>query len=145
MANNFELIVRALVIRDKKILVCQTKGRDYFFLPGGHIEFSENMREALARELREEMGARVTAVQFIGGIENLFTQDETLKHEISFLFHVDIDVEEVKSREEHVSFYWFGYEEFISQKIVPPALQDAVIKWVTDKKPFFIEEGRDRE
>lgn len=143
MANQFELIVRALIIREKKILVCQTAGREYFFLPGGHIEFSENMKDALARELHEELGARITASQFIGGIENLFTQDEETRHEISFLFHVDIDVKEVVSREDHVSFYWFTYDEFINQNIVPPAIKDAVIQWVAERKPFFIQEGRD--
>jgi len=144
MANNFELLVRALIIRDKKILVCQTEGRDYFFLPGGHIEFSESMKDALSRELHEELGAKVVASQFIGGIENLFTQDEMLRHEISFLFHVDIDLEEIKAQEDHISFYWFIYEEFINQKIVPPAMQDAVIQWVAEKKPFFIQEGTNK-
>lgn len=144
MANNFELLVRALIIRDKKILVCQTKGKDYFFLPGGHIEYSENMRDALSRELQEELGARVVASQFIGGVENLFTQEGEMRHEISFLFHTDIDIDEIKSNEEHISFYWFSYDEFISQRIVPPAMQDAVIKWVAEKKPFFIQEGNDK-
>lgn len=145
MHKEFELIVRALIVRDRKILVCQTVGKDYFFLPGGHIEFSENMKDALSRELNEELGARVVASQFIGGIENLFSQDGEMRHEVSFLFHVDIDIEEIKSLETHISFYWFSYEEFVDQKIVPPALKDAVIKWVADKKPFFIEEGKDRE
>lgn len=144
MTNEFELIVRALIIREKKILVCQTVGRDYFFLPGGHIEYSENMKDALSRELYEELGARVVGSQFIGGIENLFTQDGETRHEISFMFHVDIDLEEIVSKEEHVSFYWFTYDEFINQNIVPPAIKDAVMQWVAERKPFFIQEGTDR-
>jgi len=76
-----ELIVRALIIRNRKILVCQSVGRDYFFLPGGHIEFGESMRAALKRELYEEMEAKITASQFIGGIENIFMQDEVKMHD----------------------------------------------------------------
>lgn len=144
MANEFELIVRALIIHDKKILVCQTTGRNYFFLPGGHIEFSENMKDALSREIYEEMGARVVASQFIGGIENLFNDDEKLHHEISFLFHVDIDNDEVLAKEDHLTFFWFTYEEFINENIVPPAIKDAVIQWVAERKPFFIQEGKDK-
>ena len=142
--DNFELLVRALVIKDKKILVCKTAERDYYFLPGGHIEFSETMHDALRRELREEIDARVTASQFLGGIENLFEQDGIRKHEISFLFHVDIDIDSVVSKETHISFYWFSEEEFINQNIVPPALKDAIVKWIADRKPFFIEEGINR-
>lgn len=135
-----ELIARALIIKNRKILVCQTLGREYYFLPGGHIEFGETMREALKRELQEEMGARITALQFIGGIENLFDQNETKKHEVSFVFHVDIDLDTVISREEHLTFFWFTMEEFIEKNIVPPALKDAIIQWTAEKETFFIEE-----
>jgi len=139
MQNEFELIVRALVIKDKKILVCQSEGRDYYFLPGGHVEFGETMRAALLRELREEMDARVTMSKFIGGVENLFNQYGRLKHEITFLFHTDIDLTEVISKEEHIKFFWFSYEEFIEKNIVPPALKDAIIAWTAEKETFFIE------
>ena len=139
MQNGFELIVRALIIKDRKILVCQTSGHDYYFLPGGHVEFGETMRAALLRELREEMDARVTMSKFIGGVENLFEQNYRQKHEITFLYHVDIDLIEVVSKEEHIEFSWFSYEEFIENNIVPPALKDAIIVWTAEKETFFIE------
>lgn len=139
MDNQFELIVRAFVVRDKKILVCQTHGRDYFFLPGGHVEFSETLHDALSRELYEEMGARMRGAQFIGGIENIFVQDGQKKHEVSFVFHTDIDIETVVSQEDHVSFYWFTMEEFIEKNIVPPVLKDAIVQWTAEKEIFFIE------
>lgn len=140
--ENFELIVRALIIRDRKILVCQTNGKDYYFLPGGHIEFSETMHDALRRELYEEMGAFIKASQFIGGIENIFDQDGAKKHEISFVFHVDIDLEEIKSKEDHIEFFWFTMNEFIEKNVVPPAIKDAVVAWTAEKETFFIEEGK---
>lgn len=145
MSYNFymaqELLVRALIIRDRKILVCQTKDRGYFFLPGGHVEFEETMQEALKRELYEEMEAKLIVSQFIGSIENIFEQDSVKKHEVSFVFHVDIDLREVVSKEEHISFYWLTYQEFIEANILPPAMKDAIIKWTAEKETFFIEEG----
>ncbi len=141
---NFELIVRALIIKNKRILVCKTEGRGYFFLPGGHIEFSETMHNALHRELWEELGVRLTAVQFLGGVENLFEQDGVKKHEVSFLFHADIDTDDVVSKEAHIMFFWMSEEEFIKQNIAPPALKDAIVKWIADRQPFFIEEGINR-
>lgn len=140
-----ELIVRALIVKDRRILVCQTKGRDYFFLPGGHVEFNETLREALRRELYEEMGAILTKAQFIGGIENLFDQEGIRKHEISFIFMVDIDITKVVSKESHVEFYWFPMDKFIDSKIAPPALKDVVMQWIAEREPFFIEEGNNRE
>lgn len=144
MDNNFELLVRALIVRDKKILVCQTNGRDYYFLPGGHIEFNETMREALHRELSEELGVKVIKENFIGGVENIFVQNDKQKHEISFLFHTAIDNYDIESKEGHITFYWLSYEEFIEKKVVPPAMKDAVITWVAERKPFFIQEHESR-
>lgn len=144
MSQQLELLVRALIIKDRKILVCQTGGRDYFFLPGGHIEFGETMQDALRRELYEEMEAKVVRAQFIGGIENLFDQDGEKKHEVSFVFQVDIDIAAIVSKEEHISFLWFTIDEFINGNVVPPALKDAIIAWTAEKEPFFVEEKTNR-
>ena len=53
-------VVAALIWRDGEILVCQRRKWDTFGLlwefPGGKIEPNETPTEALARELREELG-----------------------------------------------------------------------------------------
>jgi len=135
-----EILVRALIIRDRRILVCQTIGKDYFFLPGGHIEFGESMQDGLRRELVEELDARVIASAYIGCVENIFEQNEVKKHEISFVFHIDIDLRDVSSKEEHISFYWLTFEEFIDANVMPPAMKDAIVEWTAEKETFFIEE-----
>jgi 8-oxo-dGTP diphosphatase len=139
-----ELIVRALIIQDRKILVCKTTGRDYYFLPGGHVEFGETMKMALRRELFEEIGAIVRKSQFIGVVENLFSQDGAQKHEVSFVFNTDIDLAEITSQEDHVSFYWLTMNEFIESNIMPPAMRDAIVAWTAEKEPFFVQESISR-
>jgi 8-oxo-dGTP diphosphatase len=53
-------VVAALLTRDAKLLVCQRRRDDTFPLlwefPGGKVELGESPQEALARELREELG-----------------------------------------------------------------------------------------
>ena len=57
-------VVAALILRDSKILVCQRRRDDTHSLqwefPGGKVEPGEIPQEALARELREELGVEAT-------------------------------------------------------------------------------------
>jgi 8-oxo-dGTP diphosphatase len=54
------IVVAALILRDSKILVCQRRRDDTHALqwefPGGKVEPGEMPSDALARELREELG-----------------------------------------------------------------------------------------
>jgi 8-oxo-dGTP diphosphatase len=53
-------VVAAVILRDSKILVCQRRRDDSHALqwefPGGKVESGEILQEALAREIREELG-----------------------------------------------------------------------------------------
>jgi 8-oxo-dGTP diphosphatase len=58
------VVVAAVILRDSRILVCQRRHDDSHSLqwefPGGKIEIGEKPEEALARELREELGVEAT-------------------------------------------------------------------------------------
>ncbi len=68
------LLLSRAIIKDKeeKILVCRNKGKDYYFFHGGHIEFGESSKQALQRELREELG--LTADSFTFFIKHRFAK-----------------------------------------------------------------------
>ncbi|MCP1312731.1 NUDIX domain-containing protein [Halomonas sp. 707D4] len=53
-------IAAAIVVNAKgELLLVRKRGTRYFMQPGGKIEPGEPAREALAREIEEELGARV--------------------------------------------------------------------------------------
>src|ERR1700687_4042411 len=58
------MVVAALILRDSNVLVCQRRRDDSHGLqwafPGGKVEPGEIPQEALARELREELGIEAT-------------------------------------------------------------------------------------
>ncbi len=63
---------------------------EIFYRPlGGTIEFGEPAREALKRELQEEIGAEVTNLRYLGVLENLFTHEGKLGHEIVLTYEGD--------------------------------------------------------
>lgn len=56
------LVVAAVIERDGRVLICRRRAQDPHPLkwefPGGKVEPGETPREALARELEEELGIR---------------------------------------------------------------------------------------
>ncbi|MFI9050469.1 GNAT family N-acetyltransferase [Streptomyces sp. NPDC053427] len=52
-----------LHLREGRLLSVRTRGNDTFYLPGGKYEPGETAREALSRELSEELGLLVPAEQ----------------------------------------------------------------------------------
>ncbi len=65
--------------------------KEIFYRPlGGTIEFGETGKEALGRELKEEIAAEVSNVRFLGTVENIFTFDGKPGHEIVLVYRADL-------------------------------------------------------
>lgn len=63
----------------------------YHRLIGGSVELGEPHRDAIVREVDEELGAAVHALTFLATVENIFRIDGTLGHEIVFLYSGRLD------------------------------------------------------
>lgn len=61
-------------------------GAGFHRLIGGSVELGETHREAVLREVREELGATVEELAYVGVVENIFTVDGDLGHEVVFLY-----------------------------------------------------------
>jgi len=85
-----ETIARGVAIADGKILLCRAKGGKSAYLPGGHIEFGETGREALVREVKEELGVDATAGKFLGVVENSFLQHGKPHAEINLVYELSL-------------------------------------------------------
>ncbi len=53
---------------------------------GGGIEFSETSREAVIREIKEELGADLTDVKLLGIVESIYQYQGEPGHELVFIY-----------------------------------------------------------
>lgn len=51
--------VGGILLREKELLVCKPKGKDFYIAPGGKVERGEMPEDALVRELQEEVSISV--------------------------------------------------------------------------------------
>ena len=56
---------------------------------GGTIEFGEPSGSTIVREIREELGAEITNLRYLGTLENIFTYNGELGHEIVLMYRAD--------------------------------------------------------
>lgn len=123
-----------VLIADGKVLLHRDRKDDFWSLPGGRAEFFETARDAVVRELREELDATVEVDRPLWFVENFFDYEGKRFHEVSVFFLLELV--EPCSRLEEGSFY--GVEEG----------RDLLYKWfplsgLKDVKlyPAFLSEG----
>ena len=86
-----ETIARGVCVRDGKLLLCRAKGGSSTYLPGGHIEFGETGRQALVREVKEELGVESSTGAFLGVVENAFLQHGKPHAEINLVYELKLE------------------------------------------------------
>ena len=79
-----------LFLHDGRLLAIDdfdpTKQQRFWVPVGGRVEFGETSRQAIIREIREELDAEVLDLELLGVLENLFTFDGDEGHEIVFIY-----------------------------------------------------------
>jgi 8-oxo-dGTP diphosphatase len=97
--------VNAIVVRDNKILLGRRKGAygdGEYGLPGGHLEFQENMQKGVARELLEETGLTADSFTF----SNVFNNPSDEKHYLQIGFVANNPKGEPKNLEPDKCYGW---------------------------------------
>ena len=123
-----EVINRAVIIHRGEILLCKSKDANYYFLPGGHVEFGETLLKALSREIKEELGTTVKSAKFIDIVENIFTVKKRTYHELNPIFRVKLKNNKVASLEKHIEFHWLPTNRLKQARILPTAIKKILLK-----------------
>ena len=86
MQNYFKIRVRAIIINSKDELmgVKHRESDDFLAIPGGHLEFGEDPKSALVRELYEEFNIQAKVGELV--YVNTFVQENA--HSIELFFNI---------------------------------------------------------
>jgi ADP-ribose pyrophosphatase YjhB (NUDIX family) len=110
--------------------------RETFYRPlGGEVEFGEPSRDAVAREVSEEIGAEIRNARFVGAVESIFTYDGEPGHEIVMVYEADLADESLYEREviegresqgEPITARWMPLDDF-EREGAPPLYPEGLI------------------
>ena len=130
------LSTRAVIINDSEILILKdiSDPAQRFVLPGGGIEFTESAKNALKRELLEEVGASLSIGRFLGCFEQGFTHWQLGQlHDVSLLFLVEVSTEQkhqIVSQEERYLCCWFSIDKINEIDLGPNELKELLPFWL---------------
>jgi ADP-ribose pyrophosphatase YjhB (NUDIX family) len=128
--NIIRTIAVGIIRRGNSILVIEwydSVKKEQFYRPiGGGVDFQEKGEDAVIREFREEIGAELEQVSFLGVMENIFTYEGTPGHEIVLIFNATFadrqfyEMEIINGIEEGNSFLakWKELDDFRSGKSI---------------------------
>ena len=93
--DRYRTTVRAIILKDNKILMVYSKlFKDYTF-PGGGVKAEESINEALIREVQEELGAnKVKILDLYGYMEEKkfgMSENNRVYLQTSYYYFVEID------------------------------------------------------
>jgi 8-oxo-dGTP diphosphatase len=121
-----EVLARGL-IRNKqgKVLLVRHRARNWWFAPGGHLEWGETTSEALRRELIEEAELPITVRGLLAVGEHAYEEDAEHRVELNLLLEADTDAS-IGTVEEHLEFQWFDSGALDDVEIRPRMIADVM-------------------
>lgn len=100
--------------------VMESSGQERWIIPGGSVEFGENLEDAVKRELMEEVGMEVKIERFLAFREANFAKFGY--HTVIFFYLVTTEDDEIKITEEKIlDGKYFGVEEIKDLELVDSA------------------------
>jgi ADP-ribose pyrophosphatase YjhB (NUDIX family) len=128
----FNVGVKAVIVQNGRLLLLKRRGRPFWDVPGGRINHGEDVRQALERELREELPGvsriRIGRLLYVEQTEFGLPRGRLPNGNclLLVLFRVSVKLAHpIMPGDEHTSARWVLPATFDSFDIPPPILEAA--------------------
>lgn len=136
--KKFTAKAMCLFVHKDRLLLYENhrEGIHFYRPPGGHIEHGEYAHQAVEREVKEELGAKIHNIKLWRIIENIFATKEKLRHEYVFCFTADFvdkkfyDQKQIEAYEDDKQqlLCWYSKEDVAKHKmfVVPKGILEVL-------------------
>lgn len=134
--GSFKLRVCGVVQVGDKILIDNCDNAPFWGYPGGHVELGESTREAVVREVKEEIGVDAEIIKNLASIQLFFTREDGKPfHEIGFYYLMKANIEPKnltieendKEKLRKHQFRWVTKEELKNLDVRPTELKKVIL------------------
>lgn len=134
--NRFSARTSAIIYNSDKTKVLLFKvedGRDYFLLPGGRIEFNEDSKTAITREIKEELDYDID-FNLCSIQENFIKHNNMITTQYCFvykgIYNGVIENNKIECMDhDNQSFYWINIDEINNYKLLPKSLISDILRY----------------
>lgn len=132
---NFKFRVCGIIIVNNKVLAVEIKRNGFYCLPGGHVHLNESTKEAIIREIKEEVLCDSKINKLIAINENFFKAHNKNYHELGFYYILDPNMDELNKEDyvfmendegeiKELSFKWLDLDKIQNEDFRPKFLKD---------------------
>ena len=151
---NFHYRVAGIIMQDNKYLIQQIEGYDYYILPGGHVLLGESSRQAIKREIQEEVQNDIEfeKCNLFCFHENFYNKKEKIEHWVENYYLIqpkkrlnsnnwDI-VEDDKGEKKLLHFIWVTKDELKKIDLKPTSIKKIIVEEQFDNISYLIDGER---
>lgn len=121
--------VRAIVRSGRGFLVQRpTDARDgHFAFIGGEYELWDSFQDRLRKEFEEETTARVVSAKYRFVVEKRFLWSGKAIQTLEHYFEVELDRDDVQSREVELEQIWLSHRSFAAADVRPAVVKEVLV------------------
>ena len=129
------LRVRALIVSGGHLLLARLHTRPVVFFPGGRVESDESLVDASAREVKEECGAIADRIEYLGAVENIWSENGRRIHHFFLVESAALGPSATPHcQDQRVELYWVPFGRAKHEPIKPESVKRLLCGWLDGQR-----------